>query len=64
MSERAGVFELYDLRVTIEAIRGRSTCQHEVGAYFELKSGQLSLPAGQGFCLYALQAAIPLLPAK
>ena len=57
-------FELYDLRVQIEAIRGRCTCDHRVGDAFELKSGKLHLPPGQSFCLYALQAAIPLLPAK
>ncbi len=30
----------------------------------ELKGGKLELPAGKSFCLYALQSAIPLLPAK
>ena len=57
-------FELYDLRVRIEAIRGRCTCEHNVGDSFELRGGKLRLPAGQSFCLYALQSAIPLLPAK
>ena len=57
-------FELYDLRVRIEEIRGTCTCRHRVGDYFELKSGKLSLPDGQSFCLYALQSTIPLLPAK
>jgi uncharacterized repeat protein (TIGR04076 family) len=57
-------FELYDLRVAIEEIRGRCTCDHQVGDSFELRGGKLSLPPSQGFCLYALQAAIPLLPAK
>jgi uncharacterized repeat protein (TIGR04076 family) len=57
-------FELYDLRVRIEAIKGHCTCQHQVGDEFELRSGQLHLPAGRGFCLYALQSCIPLLPAK
>jgi uncharacterized repeat protein (TIGR04076 family) len=57
-------FELYDLRVRIEAIRGRCTCDHQLGDAFELKGGKLHLPAGQSFCLYALQATIPLLPAK
>jgi uncharacterized repeat protein (TIGR04076 family) len=57
-------FELYDLKVSIEAIQGRCTCDHNVGDYFELKGGKLELPAGQSFCLYALQSAIPLLPAK
>ncbi len=57
-------FELYDLKVTLEAIQGKCTCDHNIGDYFELKGGKLSLPPGQSFCLYALQAAIPLLPAK
>ncbi len=57
-------FELYDLRGTIEAIQGRCTCDHAIGDYFELKGGKLALPPGKSFCLYALQAAIPLLPAK
>jgi len=57
-------FELFDLRVRIEQIRGHCTCNHQVGDAFELKSGKLELPAGQSFCLYALQATIPLLPAK
>ena len=57
-------FELYDLEVRIEAIGGRCTCDHQVGERFALRGGKLHLPPGQGFCLYALQAAIPLLPAK
>ena len=57
-------FELYDLQVRIEAIRGRCTCGHQVGDSFELQGGKLRLPPGQSFCLYALQSAIPLLPAK
>jgi uncharacterized repeat protein (TIGR04076 family) len=35
-----------------------------VGDTFYLRSGKLSLPEGGSFCLYAIQAAIPLLPAK
>jgi uncharacterized repeat protein (TIGR04076 family) len=57
-------FDLYDLRVRIEEIRGRCTCDHRVGDSFELLGGKLHLPAGQSYCLYALQATIPLLPAK
>ena len=57
-------FELYDLRVTIESISGRCTCDHRVGDAFEVQGGKLSLPAGETFCLYALQATMPLLPAK
>jgi uncharacterized repeat protein (TIGR04076 family) len=57
--------ELYDLRVTVERIEGRSVCGLEVGDYFELtESSRLRIPPGRHFCLYALQAALPLLPAK
>ena len=57
-------FELWDLRVTIEEIRGRCTCDHVVGDFFEVSGGTLSLPPGSRFCLYALQSALPLIPAK
>ena len=57
-------FELFDLRVSIEEIRGRCTCQHAVGDWFEVHGGKLSMPDNQGFCLYALQSTLPLLPAK
>src|SRR5260370_34217362 len=57
--------ELYDLRVTVESIEGRSVCGLSVGDYIELTdSSQLRLPAGGHFCLYALAAVLPLLPAK
>ena len=59
------VTELYDLRVTVERIEGRSVCGLEVGDFFELtESSRLRIPAGRHFCLYALQAVLPLLPAK
>jgi uncharacterized repeat protein (TIGR04076 family) len=57
-------FELYDLAVVVEKIEGHCTCNMAVGECFYLRGGKLSLPEGQDFCLYALQAAIPLLPAK
>ena len=57
-------FELYDLIVVVEAIEGHCTCAMSVGDCFYLKGGKLSLPDGADFCLYALQAVIPLLPAK
>lgn len=57
--------ELFDLRVTVDHIEGRSCCGMRVGDYFELtNSAELRLPAGQHFCVYALQAVLPLLPAK
>jgi uncharacterized repeat protein (TIGR04076 family) len=59
------VTNLYDLRVTVERIEGRSVCGLEVGDYFELtESSHLQIPAGRHFCVYALQAVLPLLPAK
>lgn len=57
-------FELYDLKVVVEKIEGNCTCNMSVGDCFHLRGGKLSLPDGADFCLYALQSAIPLLPAK
>ena len=57
--------ELYDLRVTVERIEGRSVCSLRVGDYFELtESSRIRIPEGRHFCIYALQAVLPLLPAK
>lgn len=56
---------LYDLRVTVERIEGRSVCGMSVGDCFELRnSNELHLPEGKHFCVYALHAILPLLPAK
>jgi len=57
--------ELYDLRVTVERIEGRSVCGLAVGDYFELtESSRVRIPEGKHFCLYALSSVLPLLPAK
>jgi uncharacterized repeat protein (TIGR04076 family) len=57
--------EVFDLRVTVERIEGRSVCGLEVGDYFELtESSRVRIPDGKHFCLYALSAVLPLLPAK
>ena len=57
--------ELYDLRVTVERIEGRSVCGLAVGDYFELtESSRLRIPAGKHFCIFALQSVLPLLAAK
>ena len=57
--------ELYDLRVTVERIEGRSVCGMAVGDYFELtESSRLRIPAGKHFCIYALQSVLPFLAAK
>ena len=58
-------FELYDLRVTVESIEGRSVCGLAVGDYFELtESAKLRIPPGKHFCIFALSAVLPLLAAK
>jgi uncharacterized repeat protein (TIGR04076 family) len=58
-------FELYDLRVTVEKIEGRSVCGLQIGDYFELtESNKLRIPADKHFCIYALSAVLPLLAAK
>ena len=56
---------LYDLRVTVERIEGRSVCGLQVGDYFELtESSRIRIPAGRHFCIYALQSVLPFLAAK
>ena len=56
---------IYDLRVTVDRIEGRSVCGLEPGDYFELtESSRVRIPPGKHFCLYALSAVLPLLPAK
>ena len=56
---------LYDLRVTVERIEGRSVCGLSVGDYFELtESSRLRLPPDRHFCIYALASVIPFLAAK
>jgi uncharacterized repeat protein (TIGR04076 family) len=56
---------LYDLRVTVERIEGRSVCGLQVGDCFEVtESSRLRIPDGKHFCIYALQSVLPLLAAK
>ncbi|UCG88131.1 MAG: TIGR04076 family protein, partial [Gemmatimonadota bacterium] len=52
------------LRITVEEGKGHCTSRMKPGDEFELCSGRLYLPPGGHACLYALHAAIPLLPAK
>ena len=57
--------QLYDLRVIVERIEGRSVCGLEVGDFFEVtESSRVRIPADRHFCLFAIQAVLPLLPAK
>lgn len=56
---------LFDLRVTVDSIEGRSVCGMAVGDFCELtNSNELRIPEGKHFCIYALQSVLPLLPAK
>lgn len=56
---------LYDLRVTVDEIRGRSVCGMAVGDSFEVRnSNQVTVPPGQHFCFFAMQAVFPLLAGK
>ena len=65
MTDTEARFSLYDLRVTVTEIRGRSVCGLRVGDYFELRnSAQLVIPDGRHFCIYALSSVLPLLAAK
>jgi uncharacterized repeat protein (TIGR04076 family) len=61
---RPDEFELHDLVLVVERIEGQCTCDMRVGDRVEVRGGQLAIPDARGFCLYALQAALPLLPAK
>lgn len=57
--------ELFDLKVVVDRIEGRSVCGMKVGDFFELRnSSELRIPAGKHFCIYALQSVLPFLPAK
>jgi uncharacterized repeat protein (TIGR04076 family) len=56
---------LYDLRVVVERIEGRSVCGMQVGDWFELThSSRLRTCPSRFFCVYALSAVLPLLAAK
>jgi uncharacterized repeat protein (TIGR04076 family) len=55
---------LRSLRVVVEEVKGKCTSGMRPGDYFVLRSGRLYIPAQRHFCLYALSATLPLLPAK
>ena len=59
-----GEFSLFDLRVIVERIEGRSACGLKPGDSFEVtESSHIRIPADRHFCIYALSAILPLLPA-
>lgn len=51
-----------DLKIEVEEIKGYCDTM-EVGDYFIVRGGKLSIPEG-AFCYWALNAILPLLPAK
>lgn len=53
-----------NLRVVVEEVRGKCTSGMRPGDHFILRSGRLYIPADRHFCLYALHAVLPMLPAK
>jgi len=55
---------LSDIRVVVESVGGKCTSRMEPGDSFVLRGGRLYIPPDRHFCLYALQAVLPLLPAK
>jgi uncharacterized repeat protein (TIGR04076 family) len=55
---------LPNLQVVVEEVRGKCTSGMRPGDHLILRSGRLYIPSDRHFCLYALQAALPLLPAK
>ena len=63
-SEGRDQFQLYDLEIIVESIEGNCTCDMHVGDSFRLRGGKLSIPEDSGFCVFALQSTLPLLPAK
>lgn len=55
---------LRNLQVVVEEIKGTCTSGMVVGDSFFLRGGRLYIPYQRHFCLYALHAVLPLLPAK
>lgn len=55
-------FVMYDLRIVVEEVRGFCDMPMRPGDYCELRGSRLSIP--EGFCMWALQSVLPLLPAK
>ena len=58
-----GDMSLYDIRVVVDRIEGRSVCGMKPGDCFEVTESSHLRTDGH-FCMYALQAALPLIPAK
>lgn len=55
---------MYDLRVTVDEIKGFCDLPMKLGDYFEVKGGRIMIPQGKHICLWALQSIMPMLPLK
>lgn len=65
ISDPGRPMELYNLRIEVETINGRSVCGMSPGDYFEVtNSAEVRIPEGKHFCMYAIASVLPLLPAK
>jgi uncharacterized repeat protein (TIGR04076 family) len=53
-----------DVQVVVESVKGKCTSRMEPGDSVTLSRGRFYFPPGSHFCLYALQAVLPLMPAK
>ena len=65
MAGPGDTFSLYDLRVVVDRVEGRAVCGLKAGDYFDVtESSRVTIPEGGHFCLFAMAAVLPLLPAK
>lgn len=55
---------MYDLRVTVDEVKGFCDLPMKPGDYFEVRGGRITIPQGGHICLWALAALIPMFPAK
>ena len=55
---------MYKLKITVERIDGYCNQPMLVGDCFFVDGGKIRIPDGKHFCIYALAAVLPLLPAK
>ncbi len=55
---------MYDLRVTVDEVKGFCDLPMKPGDYFEVRGGRITIPTGGHICLWALAALLPMFPAK
>jgi carbon-monoxide dehydrogenase iron sulfur subunit len=55
---------LPEVKVTVEEVRGYCASRLAAGDSLIFDSGLIQIPKGKHFCLCALQAVLPFLPAK